>query len=68
MSDHENDALTVIGRPMRKVDGLAKSTGQTRYTDDIALPGMLHGRILRSPHPHARIRTIDVTHREEEQP
>ena len=61
MSEHEMDELSVIGRPMRKVDGLAKSTGRARYTDDIALPGMLHGRILRSPHPHARILSIDAS-------
>jgi 4-hydroxybenzoyl-CoA reductase alpha subunit len=34
--------------------------GGARYTDDIKLPGMLHGKILRSPHPHARIRSIDA--------
>src|SRR5262245_3358308 len=45
---------------MRKVDGLAKSTGRERFTDDIALNGMLHGQILRSPHPHARILSIDT--------
>ena len=46
---------------MRKVDGLAKATGRARYTDDIVLPGMLHGKILRSPHPHARILAIDTS-------
>jgi 4-hydroxybenzoyl-CoA reductase alpha subunit len=50
----------LIGKPQRKIDGLAKSTGEARYTDDIALPGMLHGKILRSPHPHARIVSIDL--------
>ncbi|HEU0051793.1 MAG TPA: hypothetical protein VFQ39_01405, partial [Longimicrobium sp.] len=54
-----NAELRVIGRRMRKTDGLAKSTGRARYTDDLALPGMLHGKILRSPHPHARILSID---------
>ncbi|MCH7991398.1 MAG: molybdopterin-dependent oxidoreductase [Gemmatimonadetes bacterium] len=39
-----------------------KSTGRAIYTDDIALPGMLHAKILRSPHPHARIVSIDVSH------
>ncbi len=53
--------LTTIGRRMRKIDGLAKGTGRARYTDDIRLPGMLHGKILRSPHPHARIVDIDVS-------
>jgi 4-hydroxybenzoyl-CoA reductase subunit alpha len=54
-------AETVIGTRQRKTDGLAKSTGRALYADDIALPGMLHGKILRSPHPHARILGIDVS-------
>jgi len=53
--------FSTIGRRMRKVDGLAKASGRARYTDDIQFPGMLHGKILRSPHPHARITSIDVT-------
>jgi 4-hydroxybenzoyl-CoA reductase subunit alpha len=53
--------LRVLGRRMRKTDGLAKSTGRARYTDDITLPGMLHGKILRSPHPHARILSVDTS-------
>ncbi len=51
----------VIGRRLRRTDGLAKSTGRATYTDDIALPGMLHAKILRSPHPHALIKAIDVS-------
>ena len=54
----------VIGRAHRKVDGLAKATGQAIYADDIALPGMLHTKILRSPHPHAVIRGIDTSRAE----
>ena len=50
----------LIGKSQRKIDGLAKSTGQALYTDDLAFPGMLHGKILRSPHPHARILSIDT--------
>ncbi|MEJ2218750.1 MAG: molybdopterin-dependent oxidoreductase, partial [Gemmatimonadota bacterium] len=46
------------------MDGIAKSTGRALYTDDIALPGMLHGRILRSPHAHARILSIDTSEAE----
>src|SRR5215475_13489085 len=53
--------LRVIGRSRRRVDARAKVTGQTRYADDIVLPRMLHCKLLRSPHPHARIRKIDVT-------
>jgi 4-hydroxybenzoyl-CoA reductase subunit alpha len=59
--DGYNAELSVIGRRMRKTDGLAKSTGRARYTDDLALPGMLHGKILRSPHPHAKILSIDTS-------
>ena len=53
--------FTHIGKPNRKVDGLAKATGAALYTDDIALPGMLHAKTLRSPHAHARIRGIDTS-------
>jgi 4-hydroxybenzoyl-CoA reductase alpha subunit len=51
----------VIGHPRRRVDGRAKVTGQTRFADDIVLPRMLHGKLLRSPHPHARIVRIDTS-------
>jgi 4-hydroxybenzoyl-CoA reductase alpha subunit len=53
--------LRVIGRRLRRTDGLAKSTGRAVFTDDISLPGMLHGKILRSTQPHARIVSIDVS-------
>ena len=53
--------LKLIGTPMRKVEGLDKSTGRALYTDDLVFPGMLHGKILRSPHPHARIVSIDTS-------
>src|SRR5262245_64780607 len=50
----------VVGtRPVRH-DGIDKVTGRARYGADIALPGMLHGKVLRSPHAHARIVSIDV--------
>jgi 4-hydroxybenzoyl-CoA reductase subunit alpha len=51
-----------IGAPLPKVDAYAKVTGRALYADDIMLPRMLYGRLLRSPHPHARIIAID-THR-----
>ena len=51
----------VIGRRLRRTDGLAKSTGRTMFADDISLAGMLHGKILRSPHPHALIKSIDAS-------
>ncbi len=49
----------VVGSSVPRVDGAEKVTGKARYTGDLVLPGMLHGKILRSPHPHARIRAID---------
>ena len=55
------DEFSIIGKPRRKVDGLAKATGEAVYADDIVLPGMLHAKTLRSPHPHARIRSIDTS-------
>jgi 4-hydroxybenzoyl-CoA reductase alpha subunit len=51
--------MKVIGKPRRRVDGRAKVTGQTRFADDVVLPRMLHTRLLRSPHPHALIESID---------
>ncbi len=53
--------MRVIGRRMRKTDGAGKVTGRAVYTDDLVLPGMLHAKILRSPHPHARILSIDTS-------
>jgi 4-hydroxybenzoyl-CoA reductase alpha subunit len=53
--------MSLIGRPRRRVDGRAKVTGQTRFADDLVFPRMLHGKLLRSPHPHARIRGLDTS-------
>src|SRR5712671_7507280 len=53
--------LRVIGHPRRRVDARAKVTGQTRFADDISLPRMAFCKLLRSPHPHARIRKIDTS-------
>ncbi|MDP2471333.1 MAG: molybdopterin-dependent oxidoreductase [Candidatus Palauibacterales bacterium] len=56
------DGLRVLGRRNRKPEGLRKNTGAEAYTDDLALPGMLHAKLLRSPHPHAQIVSIDTQH------
>jgi 4-hydroxybenzoyl-CoA reductase alpha subunit len=53
--------FSVIGKPRRRVDGRAKVTGQTRFADDVTLPRMLHTKLLRSPHPHARIVSVDTS-------
>ena len=51
----------VIGsRPLRP-DGVDKVTGRALYGADVKLPGMLHGKVLRSPHAHARILSIDLS-------
>lgn len=52
--------FAVIGERLRRVDGVGKVTGRAVYADDLTFPGMLHGKILRSPHPHARIVSIDA--------
>jgi 4-hydroxybenzoyl-CoA reductase alpha subunit len=50
----------VIGKRVHRVDGPDKVTGQAKYTFDLVLPNMLYGKILRSPHPHAKILNIDT--------
>jgi CO/xanthine dehydrogenase Mo-binding subunit len=52
---------TIIGAPIAKIEGPEKVTGHTRYAADVDVPGMLWGKILRSPHPHARLRRIDAS-------
>ena len=54
-----NAALTMIGKPVPRQNGRAKVTGATRFTVDVTLPGMLHGRILRSSQPHSEILGIE---------
>jgi 4-hydroxybenzoyl-CoA reductase subunit alpha len=53
--------MSVIGKRMAMTDGRAKVTGLGKYADDLSVAGMLYGRILHSPHPHARIRSIDTS-------
>src|SRR3981189_1124945 len=52
---------SVVGQPLPRVDAVTKVTGRAVYADDIMLPRTLHCRILRSPHPHARIVSIDTS-------
>jgi CO/xanthine dehydrogenase Mo-binding subunit len=50
-----------VGHPTPRIDALERVTGKAAYTGDVQLPEMLYARVLRSPHPHARIRSIDVS-------
>jgi CO/xanthine dehydrogenase Mo-binding subunit len=52
---------TQIGKTVRRLDYETKVTGQARYLADMTVPGMCHGKILRSPYPHARIKRIDAS-------
>ncbi|MDO8750742.1 MAG: xanthine dehydrogenase family protein molybdopterin-binding subunit [Dehalococcoidia bacterium] len=54
-------AYSVIGKSVPRNDGLDKVTGKTVYSADVHLPGMVHGKILRSPYAHARILRIDTS-------
>src|ERR1039458_3736322 len=56
-----NADLAVVGKPVPRVGGRAMVTGAARYTVDVKLPGMLIARILRSPHPHARILSVSAS-------
>jgi xanthine dehydrogenase molybdenum-binding subunit len=56
--------LKVIGTRQRKLDGRDRVMGRTAYASDLRLPGMAAGKILRSPHPHALIRSVDVAEAE----
>ena len=51
-------AQEFVGQPLVRSDAVEKVTGSAVYVADIRLPGMLYGRVLRSPHPHARIVSI----------
>ncbi len=55
------EGFSVVGAPLRKRDAIGKATGEVRFTDDLVLPRMLHGKFLRSPHAHARIVSIDTS-------
>jgi xanthine dehydrogenase YagR molybdenum-binding subunit len=56
----EKSAHTLLNKSIPRVDGPLKVTGAAVYTADVRLPGMLYGRILRCPHPHARLKDLDL--------
>ena len=53
--------LNVVGHRLPMIDAAAKVTGTAQFTDDLTFPGMLYGKILRSPLPHASILNVDVS-------
>src|SRR5712692_8689240 len=57
----KTDKLSVIGQSLPKIDAWAKVTGETKFADDMVLARMAHGKLLRSPHSHARIKRIDTS-------
>src|SRR5262245_33565766 len=56
-----HEPLNTVGKPTPRIDAVERASGKATYTGDVQLPGMLYARVLRSPHPHARIRSIDVS-------
>src|SRR5215204_7380442 len=55
----KTETYKVIGTAQLRNDGAEKVTGAALYTVDVDLPGMVHGKILRSPYPHARLLRVD---------
>jgi 4-hydroxybenzoyl-CoA reductase subunit alpha len=58
------NTFSIIGKPTAMIDAAEKTTGVGKYTDDLSVPGMLIGKILHSPYPHARIKRIDTSRAE----
>jgi len=56
----ETSHLRIVGTSARRVDGRDKVTGRALYAGDLRIPGMLHGKVLRSPVPHARLVRVDA--------
>jgi len=54
-------AHRVVGKPIGRLDGIEKVSGEARYSGDVTLPGLVWGKTLRSPLPHARILRIDTS-------
>lgn len=59
-----NKPLRYVGQSIARVDGVEKVTGKAKFTGDLVIPGILHGKILRSPYAHARIKSIDASRAE----
>ncbi len=53
--------MSYVGQPLKRFEDVRLLVGQSCYVGDIQLPDMLHAVVVRSPHPHARIKSIDVS-------
>ena len=63
-ADERDDNLKEIGKPTQRQDMIGHVTATTTFFDDHKLAGLLHLKVLRSPHHHARIRRVDTTEAE----
>src|SRR5712692_946375 len=57
----EPEQRSLIGKRISRVDGPVKVSGRAKYTSDVKRPGMLYGKVLRSPYAHARVKSIDTS-------
>jgi len=57
----KSQTFKVLGKDTRRQDGVAKVTGREKYASDLTLPHMLYARIVKSPYPHARVKSIDTS-------
>jgi CO/xanthine dehydrogenase Mo-binding subunit len=60
----KSEKYSVVGKRQPKLDAPLKATGRSQFTDDVVLPGMLHGKIVRSTIPRGKILNIDVSRAE----
>ena len=61
---YKKEYVDPVGKSVPRIDGLGMVTGQTKYVFDLSFPNMLIGKMLRSPHPHAKIKSIDTSQAE----
>src|SRR5581483_4623064 len=61
LAEDEQKDGRFIGANVRRMDAPSKVSGALKYAGDMTMPGMLHLQVLRSPHPHARIISIDTS-------
>src|SRR4028118_525621 len=60
----ENEELAIVGQPTPRIDGIARASGEARYSYDVLLPSMLWARLVRSPYPNARVVRLDTSEAE----